>query len=73
MSCTQMGHILVLYIFNLQRGSMECMMSTKGRTGALLLDGNQSVRLPAACKVSLENYLYVFQIAVQKSLYQYVR
>jgi hypothetical protein len=49
-SCAQTSHIIILYIFNLLIVSMECMMSTKSRTGVLLLVGIEWVRLPVACK-----------------------
>jgi len=48
-------------------------MSTKGRTGVLLLVGTEWVRLPVARKFFLETYEYLFHSAVQNSLYQYAR
>jgi len=52
---------------------MECMISTNSRIGVLLLAGIQLVRLQVDWKVFLETYGYVFQSALQNSLYQYAR
>ena len=55
------GHILVLYNFNLQIVSMECMMTTKSRISVLILAGIQWVSLPVACKVFLETWVHISQ------------
>ena len=72
-SCAQTGHILVILILNLRIVSTECMMPTKSRIGVIILARIQWVRLLFACKNFLENYGYVFQSAVQNSLYQHAR
>jgi len=52
---------------------MEGMKPTNRRIGVLLLAGIQLVRLLLAGKIFLEIYGYVFQSAVQNSLYQHAR